>query len=82
MTHNLSALVTSHIWVVLGAATLVHVYVPFSLGILVYFCVTKDLIWYFACILIAEIKKKMQGDVPLQGDFSAEHMIFGGMLAQ
>jgi len=26
-------------------------------------------------------KQFSQGDVPLQGDFSAEHMIFGGILS-
>lgn len=32
----------------------------------------------FLCVSLTQFS---QGDVPLQGDFSAEHMIFGGILS-
>ena len=36
---------------------------------------------FFAQFLCVSHANNSQGDVPLQGDFSAEHMIFGGILS-
>lgn len=42
------------------------------------FCSVLNLVSAQMCSEMVFVFARIQGEIPLQGDFSAEHMIFGG----